>query len=231
MGRRISAQFVLTGVSLPLNRGVVETNDKGLITAVIDTGGKLEESRNLEFYNGIILPGLLCPCRRLPEPSPENPQEKILQELDEWFFRNGFVAARLILPSPEMPLPTSHYGIKYLAEKISVPLHSSMVHSGDPFLKQKEEKEMKLFKPGIPGAECGPPKTITEIFFRLQCGQPGRNLPELLPFFGIHPAKSMGYDKILGSIEKGKTPGLNLIEPVNLAELRLLKESRIRRLV
>lgn len=57
--RRISAQYILTMTGLPLRRGVVTVADDGTVTAVEDTGGNLTESRGTEFYNGIIIPGLI----------------------------------------------------------------------------------------------------------------------------------------------------------------------------
>ncbi len=60
--RHISAQYVLAGDIL-LKRGVVSVDRNGGIVGVEDTGGDLEESRNIEFYNGILIPGFVnCHC-------------------------------------------------------------------------------------------------------------------------------------------------------------------------
>ncbi len=56
--RRISARYVFTGNSF-LDKGIVELDDSGLITAVIDPGGILSEQASLEFYDGIIVPGFV----------------------------------------------------------------------------------------------------------------------------------------------------------------------------
>jgi len=61
--RRISAQYIFTASGDPLKRGVITTDDDGTIISVEDTGGNLEESASTEFYNGIIIPGLInCHC-------------------------------------------------------------------------------------------------------------------------------------------------------------------------
>ncbi|HKK41969.1 MAG TPA: amidohydrolase family protein [Bacteroidales bacterium] len=61
--RRISAQYVITNSGPPLKRAIISFNDKGTITGIEDTGGKLAESRSVEFYNGIIIPGFVnCHC-------------------------------------------------------------------------------------------------------------------------------------------------------------------------
>lgn len=57
--RRISAQYIFTMTGQPLRRGVVTVADDGTVTGVEDTGGNLTESGGTEFYNGIIIPGLI----------------------------------------------------------------------------------------------------------------------------------------------------------------------------
>jgi len=55
--RRFSANYIYTGHYL--KNGIIETTDTGEICNIIDTKGDLRESRNLEFYNGIIVPGFI----------------------------------------------------------------------------------------------------------------------------------------------------------------------------
>jgi cytosine/adenosine deaminase-related metal-dependent hydrolase len=57
--RRISANYIYTVNTLPLKNGIVELDDTGKVINIIDTQGDLKESRNLEFYNGIITPGFI----------------------------------------------------------------------------------------------------------------------------------------------------------------------------
>jgi len=57
--RRISAQYVFTSAGNPLRRGVVTATSDGTILSVEDTGGDLIEKSGTEFYNGIIIPGLV----------------------------------------------------------------------------------------------------------------------------------------------------------------------------
>ncbi len=57
--RRISAQYVFTSAGQPLRRGVVTAGSDGTIISVEDTRGDLEEKPGTEFYNGIIIPGLV----------------------------------------------------------------------------------------------------------------------------------------------------------------------------
>ena len=57
--RRLSANYVYCVSQPPIKNGIVELDDKGKILSVIDTKGELKESRNLEFYNGVIVPGFI----------------------------------------------------------------------------------------------------------------------------------------------------------------------------
>lgn len=62
--RKIAANYIMPVSSPPLRNGIVVLEDDGSILEVIDTGGKLRESSNLEFYNGIIIPGFVLPWYR-----------------------------------------------------------------------------------------------------------------------------------------------------------------------
>lgn len=61
--KRFSAQYIITATGSLLKRGIITTDDDGLITDVTDTGGNLPELQNTSFYNGIIIPGFVnCHC-------------------------------------------------------------------------------------------------------------------------------------------------------------------------
>ena len=57
--RRLSANYIYPINKPPLKNGIVEISDDGKVQAIIDTKGELKESRNLEFYNGVITPGFV----------------------------------------------------------------------------------------------------------------------------------------------------------------------------
>lgn len=57
--RCFSAQYVFTCDSDPLKRAIVCTEDDGTVISVEDTGGNLTERPNIEFHNGIIVPGFV----------------------------------------------------------------------------------------------------------------------------------------------------------------------------
>jgi cytosine/adenosine deaminase-related metal-dependent hydrolase len=66
-------------------------------------------------------------------------------------------------------------------------------------------------------------KTINKTF-------PGIELHEILKWATLNGAKFLIMDRELGSFEKGKAPGINLIEDIDLTNLRLTEKSRVRRI-
>src|SRR5512140_2172534 len=61
--KHFSAQYIFTNNGPPLKRGIITTDDTGMIISVEDTAGILPERHSLEFYNGIIVPGFVnCHC-------------------------------------------------------------------------------------------------------------------------------------------------------------------------
>ena len=59
MSRFLSADYIFPVASDPLKNGIVEVDDKGTVISLTDTKGNLAESANIEFYNGILVPGFV----------------------------------------------------------------------------------------------------------------------------------------------------------------------------
>jgi len=57
--RKISANYIFPVSSKPLKNGIIEIDNTGKITNIIDTKGDLKEIAGLEFYNGILVPGFI----------------------------------------------------------------------------------------------------------------------------------------------------------------------------
>ncbi len=58
--RKIAANFVFPISSKPIKNGIVVLSDKQQIVEIIDLGTHFKEMENLEFYNGIIVPGFVA---------------------------------------------------------------------------------------------------------------------------------------------------------------------------
>lgn len=57
--RRIAANYIYPVTQEPIKNGIVEVDESGKILNIIDSKGEFRESRNLEFYNGVIVPGFV----------------------------------------------------------------------------------------------------------------------------------------------------------------------------
>jgi cytosine/adenosine deaminase-related metal-dependent hydrolase len=61
--KRFSSQYAITNCGTILKRPVITVDDEGRIKDIEDTSGELAEKQNIEFYNGIIIPGFVnCHC-------------------------------------------------------------------------------------------------------------------------------------------------------------------------
>lgn len=61
--RKIAAPYIFPVSSAPIKNGIVAIEDDGTIIEIIDTKGTLSEIADLEYYNGLIVPGFInCHC-------------------------------------------------------------------------------------------------------------------------------------------------------------------------
>ena len=57
--RKFSAHRIYPVSGPPISFGIIETADDGTILNIRNTGGQLQEEAGLEFYSGIIIPGMV----------------------------------------------------------------------------------------------------------------------------------------------------------------------------
>ncbi len=57
--RKISANYIFPVSGMPLKNGIIVLDSNNIITDIIDTRGNLKEIANLEYYNGVIVPGFV----------------------------------------------------------------------------------------------------------------------------------------------------------------------------
>ncbi len=67
-------------------------------------------------------------------------------------------------------------------------------------------------------------KTITSYF-------PDIPLKDLIEWATLNGAKALNFDNYLGSFDKGKMPGINLISNIDLSNLKLTRKSSIRKII
>jgi len=93
--RKIAASYIMPVSSPPLRNGVVVIDDDGSIREVIGTGGRLSESSNLEFYNGIITPGFVLPWYRA-EGQANTFTEPAFRDFDRSLLQQGIKGIGLV---------------------------------------------------------------------------------------------------------------------------------------
>lgn len=366
--RRISAQYLFTQAGKPLKRGIVTVADDGTVTDVEDTGGNLRESAGIEFYSGIIIPGLVnCHSHlelshmrglipgggglkgfvtsvgNMRGASPQTVIEAALRA-DREMYEEGvnacgdisnnsltvsikresairyFTFVEVFGLDPEVAENRMNEALRVVAAieaahlpvqitphalySVSEPLSGMIREQVQPdsvislhFLESDEERKMtrrhaeavmeisplashlllvhntvitreeavrvasagntwfclcpssNMYISGemppvvmlrevtdriVAGtdslASSGRLSMITELRL-LQESAPGIPLEEIIAWGTLNGARFLNMDSTLGSIEPGKRPGLLLVEPVDLENMRLLPESRVRRLV
>ena len=85
----------------------MEVDDNGTILELIDTGGKLRESGKLEYYDGVIIPGLVL---AVSGPLPGEPDPGSLKQLDSSLRKNGVSGAGVLIRMPPGMHPRAEKG-------------------------------------------------------------------------------------------------------------------------
>jgi hypothetical protein len=147
-----------------MKMGIICLDHAGTITDIIDTKGCLKEREKVEFYNGILIPGLINVCKQ----NHVSSGSLLDKTVDKYI-------------NTETPTDTQ----LYVFEKI---------------------------------------KDICQTV-------PNISLEQLLYRVTWDAAKTLGLDKMQGSFEKGKKPGVSLISPVNYDPLFLTELSKIKILI
>jgi cytosine/adenosine deaminase-related metal-dependent hydrolase len=57
--RKLSAHYIITGVGVILTKGIIILDNDGTVLEIVDTKGELNEMANVEFYNGVLIPGFV----------------------------------------------------------------------------------------------------------------------------------------------------------------------------
>jgi cytosine/adenosine deaminase-related metal-dependent hydrolase len=73
--------------------------------------------------------------------------------------------------------------------------------------------------------------SILEEMKMIQQHAPDISLETLLLWASLNGAQALGFDQILGSFEKGKKPGINLVTGIDFENLRFTGESEVKVIV
>jgi hypothetical protein len=319
--RKIAANYVMPVSSPPLRNGIVVINDDDSIREVIDTGGKLRESSNLEFHNGIITPGFVLPWYR-PKGQADTLSEPEFRDFDRLLLQQGIKGIGIIerraghfakkkesqvtyhtilelcpgtdqeefkvyqqgidlisegwnefnqacsvscCTSSLMETDMAKYILQYAAaHQLVIPLENSYKWSLSEQLSRLKQQMERLSEEPPEGIKLNAhlvlihdqadlhaaagldlvevlatfhstrPKenlNILEAMLALQELSSEHTLLDVLPAYTLKAAEAIFEDNTMGSIEPGKTPGLNLLSDTEAGTFRLSGKSTFRVLV
>ncbi len=216
--RKISASYIFSGSSGFLKNGILSLSEDGRVLKLTDTGGKLKEEAHLEHYNGILCPGFVNAhsyreLSHLRGKIPRNIRTLLVHNLftSESDFQESEIEKAdiywVLCPKSDFYITGSYPG-KFLMDQFS-----DRICIGTDSLASNDKRS-----------------TLEELLI-LQNVYPEITLQVLLSWATLNGARALGIDNWCGNFEEGKKPGVILIENVDILNLRLKKETRVKVLV
>ncbi len=256
--RKLSASYIYSSQTGFLNNGVLILDKNNRIIELIDTEGHLEEEANLEYYNGILTPGFVNAYDPLDFPqifelfqdctgrnafnqyifnrkdfSNDQIQESIKYADDELRREGILVVADT---SNTLLIHNLHSNLQDIKDFMNLCKNIFWVicpHSIYYLERDYPWSDLhSLFSEriclGTGNLATNHKQSMLEVMYFIQQNNPETQLGDLLKWATINGARALGIDSMIGSFEKGKTPGVNLIERVDMERLKLLSGSGIK---
>jgi hypothetical protein len=212
---KIAASIVFPVSAPPRRNAVVRMDDNGTVLSVSKGDASFSEMAGVEFYSGILIPGLVdllnnkvCDNHRL--------------------VAEGVRVTGLIGDAGQEDMTwKSRYG-----PELSFRFFDGMDNFNKGF---REGETSNVFCPmgsgGSLQALASRGRTdLLSLMFELQEGPLRYRLPDLITMATMNGAHALNYQIEAGAISPGMRPGLNIIEGVDISGMRLLPVSRLRRL-
>ncbi|MGV8134645.1 MAG: hypothetical protein AB2L20_05485 [Mangrovibacterium sp.] len=125
-----------------------------------------------------------------------------------------------------------------LRELAHMEFHNGIICPGfiDLFREYSENELFECFpkllkyKGMLPADRTGD-RGMLEWIKSIQLSDTGIDLEELFRMFILDPATALGKQAKLGTLDRGKRPGILLIDRMDYRNLRLSKDSRVKRLI
>lgn len=265
--RKISANYIYPVSSAPLKNGIIILDDTNKIIDIIDTGGKIKEIQDLQFYSGMIVPGFVDVFTLLSYPSfaEEDFQKTISNDFVNSLERNlrnfpannasiqkginhleayGTVAARDYMPLEDTDHRKKKSKVRFCDNDFSNSTDeltlASVENVGSKYLLLNELilKQSKSFSPvqqefdryciGTGSLATHQKLSVFEEIKKIQNKFPKLDYIDLISWATINGAKHLHLENDIGSIEIGKTPGLNLLSKLDYSNKKLTTESELK---
>ncbi len=245
--RKISATYIFPCNHPPVKNGILICEDDGSIVGIKENKENFRELERLEFYSGILVPGFVNACCRLEilhtegmspwkpgtgnyvkevnTPQDENTggQEAISCKAGRKMWANG-IAAVGGTPDTVGLVATENPWF------VLCPLTNLGTGKQMPPVESSQTKNVG-FCLGTGDPVYNPQLSILAEIIAVQQYFPEVKLEEIIQWACINGAKALKQDSLLGSFEKGKKPGVNLISGIDFKKMRVSDKSRVKRLV
>jgi cytosine/adenosine deaminase-related metal-dependent hydrolase len=199
--RKISATYIFPCNRPPLKNGILISDDSGVILELIDTGGNLQEQAGLEHYSGILLPGFVN-AHNHPELSNLNALTTHISIFKK--HRAGANTFFVLRPNSNL----------YIENKL-------------PDVAFFDNEDLNIC-PETDGLTSYQNLSVLRELITLQQHFPELTIGKLAEWACLNGARALGIDNRYGSFEPGKKPGINLITGLDLQQLKLTQNSKIK---
>jgi len=223
--RKLSATYIFPGNRPPLKNGILVCDDDGSILDVTDTGGIVMEQPGMEYYSGILVPGLINTYGRwehshLKGKTPEEPG------LDKF-------------PGHNDELINCWQGDirKFKNRPDSAPVFFVLCPNARGNIESHLQQVLLYQRKGIIiclGTDNPDPnheRSVLKEMITIHQYSPSIAMQDLIEWACINGARALGLEKKLGSFDRGKTPGINLITGMDLKNLKLTSISRVKKMI
>lgn len=220
---KFSAGYIFSPGRGWIKNGILETDEEGKVVSLKQPEGDLKEEAGLKHYNGIITPGFVNAHCHIE-------LSHLKGKVPEYIGMDKFI--HQIVTGRDYDKDTIETAMLEADREME---REGIVAVGNISNKLPGSEIMKAYPDkvciGTDSLSSNHRLSILAELITLEKNYPEIGLEQLLTFATINGAKILRMDNTLGSFEKGKKPGVNLIEGVDFEGMRFGGEAEVRRLL
>ncbi len=238
--RRLSAHYIFTGTGTILNKGIICIDDQGFVADILDTHGEPEEKAGVEFYSGIITPAFIN-ARCHPDLTHLRGASTTKSGLEE-FLGNVEGRRNLLQKSTDYDIIKAgselwREGVIAVGDVSNTNNTSFVICPDSKLFIENHPPDFELLRKnnvhiciGTDSLSSNNKLSILDELKTIQSQFPSVTLAEMIIWATRNGAEVLNLDAWAGTIELGKSPGINLLTGIDLQQLRLQPHSKVKRL-
>ncbi len=209
--RKISANYIYTGNGEVLINSILCTENDGTIVDIIKNQDFSYEKEGIEFYNGIICPGFINAfCNLKPSGLGQ------ARQIEQLMFKTGIIAAGDISANTNQFFFKDEGFIFFKDISQSYKFKSSDFEG--VYLINHNGISLKCIGSGIDSNNSK--LSLKDIILNIINNYEEVLFGDLIQFLCLNGAVILGIEDWAGSLEKGKKPGINLINGLNPVSMK-----------